>query len=185
MEERDGELKRRWCENGYRLRRTRAREVAHFRSLVAGPGSSLAVQTMILLDRHRGAQPQRRWKVPALVPTRRRRRKKVEQGSKAVSEPEQAESGGVVSLPTAVLMQMEGEEAQNEEMRLRRKGSERKRKGESDELASAVPFADLKAGLRGVCTRRRGLHLCVCQRTSSEERSGPEARVQVPESQLS
>jgi hypothetical protein len=105
--------------------------------------------------------------VLALVPIRRRcRRKKVEQGSKAVSAPGQAESGGVVLLPTAVLIREKVEEAQSGEIRLRRKGSERKRKGESDEqLASAGPFADLKVGLRGVCTRRRGLHLCVRNKT--------------------
>lgn len=41
----------------------------------------------------------------ALVPVLRRRRKKVEQGSRAVSEPEQAELGGVVLLSsTTVLM---------------------------------------------------------------------------------
>lgn len=105
----------------------------------------------------------------------RRRRKKVEPGSKAVSEPAQAESGGVVSLTTtaAVLKRVKrGEGAQNGEILPRRKVSERERV--TDEPASAaVPFADLKVALRGVCTRRRGLHLCVRAGSSSSDQ-GPE-----------
>lgn len=103
-----------------------------------------------------------------------RLRKKVEQGSKAVSEPEQAGSEAVV------VRMSPAQEAQNGEILPRRKGSERKRKGELDELASAVPFADLKAGLREVCTRRRGLHLCVhedIRKSGQVQSQGPGPRV--------